>query len=469
MQNSRLWQVFEKLSLKDLRELEKVVQSPWFNQRPYVANLFEYLRNSAQLDSEAPFKEVAFKAVFPKKKFDDHLMRNAMSLLLQTIERYISIRDFFADPFRPQLELGKAYRRMNLEKHYWQTIHKAEKIVSDQNDRNADHFNYTYQLESEKYQWLSAQRRMASLNLQEISDNLDLSYITQKLRQTCFSISHQAVYPQQYNFGLLDKTLELLKTGTYLDTPAVAVYYYCYLALTSEESETSFRKFKSLLIQHGSIFPLLEQRDLYLLATNYCIKKMNAGQEEYAAEGLEIYKEALDRGALYVEGRLSRFTFFNIVTKSLVCEDYAWAEQFIQEYQKYLSEKYRESTASYSLARLEYHRGNHDSALQLLQKADYEDLLQNLQAKAIMAKIFYEGGDWEVLHSHLDAMQQFIRRKKVIGYHQDLFVNFIQVLRRVIETPEFETEARNNIAQFLQSAAAIAEKKWLQGVLGITA
>ncbi|MCB0661354.1 MAG: hypothetical protein KDC24_01335 [Saprospiraceae bacterium] len=461
MQESRLWQVFEKLSLKDLRELEKVVLSPYFNQRDYVANLFELLREEAKNTHTPPSKAHAFAKLFPDKQYDDHLMRNAMSLLLQTIERYISVRDFQEDSFRPDLELGKAYRRMNLEKHYWQSLKKAERSVDDNPYRNADHFNNTYQLEAEKYQWLSAQRRMTSLNLQEISDNLDLSYITQKLRQTCFSISHQAVYPQQYDFGLLDKTLELLETGAYLDTPAVAVYYYCYRALTEENSEESFRKFKSLLILHGELFPLLEQRDLYLLATNYCIKKMNAGQEEYAKEGLDIYKEALERGALYVDGRLSRFTFFNIVTKCLVCEEYDWADFFIQKYQEYLSPKYRESTASYSMARLEYQRGNPENALQLLQKADYEDLLQNLQAKAIMAKIFYEADDWEVLYSHLDAMQQFIRRKKVIGYHQELFVNFIQVLRRWMDVAAYDEKARTEIADLLDDLSPVAEKKWL--------
>lgn len=461
MEGSRLWQVFEKLSLKDLRELEKVVQSPFFNQRPYVASLFSFLREVNKTTDLPPSKEAAFTRIFPDKNYDDHLMRNAMSLLMQNIEKYISIRDFLAEEFRPGLELGKAYRRLNLEKQYWQTLRKAEKEVEKKPFRNADHFGNTYQLEAEKYQWLSAQRRMTSLNLQEISDNLDLSYITQKLRQTCFSISHQAVYPQQYNFGLLNKTLELLETGTYLDTPAVAVYYYCYRALTDEKSEESFRKFKSLLIQHASLFPSLEQRDLYLLATNYCIKKMNAGREEYAAEGLEIYKDALEQKALYVDGRLSRFTYFNIVTKCLVCEDYEWADYFIKKYQAFLSPKYKESTASYSLARLEYHRGNPDAALQLLQKADYEDLLQNLQAKAIMSKIFFESDDWEVLHSHLDAMQQFIRRKKVIGYHQELFLNFIQMLRRLMDTPKFDEKGNREITQFLQSSAPVAEKKWL--------
>ena len=458
MQDTRLWQVFTHFSLKDLRELAKCVRSPYFNRREYVVVLFDYLRENKD---SLPEKGVAFDLMFPNKPYDDHLMRNAMSLLLQLVEKYLSIRDFMEDESRVKLQLSQAYRQMNLEKHYLQTIKRVEESQQKSDFQNADFFQNEYQLEAERYQWLSNQNRMAELNLQEISDNLDLSYITQKLRQTCFSLSHQAVYPKNYDFGLLEKMLELLETGKHLDKPAVAVYYYCYRSLTQTEEETFFRKFKSLLISEAHLFPVREKRDLYLLATNYCIKKMNAGERQFAREGLDIYKDALKQEALFADGYLSRFTFFNIITKALVCEEFDWTESFINTYQHYLEKKHREASASYSMARVEYHRKNYNAALQLLQKADYEDLLQNLQAKALMAKVFFESGEIEVLLSHLDAMEQFIRRKKVIGYHQELFRNFIYLLKKRIEIPDFEKGQLIALKKEVEEVKAVAERRWL--------
>lgn len=458
MKDTRLWQIFTHFSLKDLRELAKCVRSPYFNQREYVVILFDYLRENKD---SLPQKEVAFDLMFPNKSFDDHLMRNAMSLLMQLIEKYLSIRDFMEDESTVKLKLSRAYRRMNLEKHYLQTIKRVEESQQKSDFKNADFYQNEYQLEAERYQWLSNQKRMAELNLQEISDNLDLSYITQKLRQTCFSLSHQAVYPKDYDFGLLEKMLELLETEKHLDKPAVAVYYYCYRSLTQSDEESFFRKFKSLLLANAHLFPVREKRDLYLLATNYCIKKMNAGERQYAREGLDIYKDALQKEVLFVNGSLSRFTFFNIITKGLVCEEFDWIEEFINTHQHSLEGKHRAASASYSMARLEYHRGDHAAALQLLQKADYEDLLQNLQAKAIMAKIFFESEEVEVLLSHLDAMEQFIRRRKVIGYHQELFRNFILLLKRRIEIPDFEKEKLRLLKKEIEDVKAVAERRWL--------
>jgi len=461
MQDTRLWQVFVHFSLKDLRELAKCVRSPYFNQREYVVILFDYLRQKSPHRGDLGGKEDAFKKMFPNKPYDDHLMRNAMSLLLQLVEKYLSIRDFMEDESTVKLQLSSAYRRMNLEKHYLQTIKRVEESQQKSDFQNADFFQNEYQLEAERYQWLSNQNRMAELNLQKISDNLDLSYITQKLRQTCFSLSHQAVYPKDYDFGLLDKMLELLETGKHLDKPAVAVYYYCYRALTQTSKESFFRKFKSLLLAEAHLFPVREKRDLYLLAANYCIKKMNEGERRFAREGLDIYKDGLRQEALFVDGILSRFTFFNIITKGLVCEEFDWIETFINTYQHTLEAKHREASASYSLARLEYNRGDYEAALQLLQKADYEDLLQNLQAKAIMAKIFFESEEIEVLLSHLDAMEQFIRRRKVIGYHQELFRNFILLLKKRIEIPDFEKDKLAALKIEIEEVKAVAERRWL--------
>ena len=95
---------------------------------------------------------------------------------------------------------------------------------------------------------------------------------------------------------------------------------------------------------------------------------------------------------------------------------------------------------AFNLARLQYQRGNFDKALPLLQSEVYRDLLLNLSAKTLTAKIFFESEEFDVLSSHLDAMHQFIRRKKVMGYHRENFKNFISILRKIVETPKFEKE-----------------------------
>ena len=126
---------------------------------------------------------------------------------------------------------------------------------------------------------------------------------------------------------------------------------------------------------HGHQFPPEETRDLYLLAINYCIKRLNEGHQRYAWEGLELYKEGLHQDILISNGLISRFSYRNIVAMGLVAEDFSWVASFISNYRSYLPKAHRESMFSFNMARLEYHRKHYDSALQLLQKSEYKDLL----------------------------------------------------------------------------------------------
>ena len=81
--------------------------------------------------------------------------------------------------------------------------------------------------------------------------------------------------------------------------------------------------------------------------------------------------------------------------------------------------------------------------------------------KALIAKIFFESEEIEVLLSHLDAMEQFIRRRKVIGYHQELFRNFILILKKRIDIPQFEKEQRIQLKVDIENTRAVAERSWL--------
>ncbi len=459
----RLWHVFTKIDWRDLRELEKCVRSPWYNQREYVAKLFDYLRECREELKIEPTKEGAFRQIFPNEPtYRDERMRNAMSLLLKVIERYLKLKTLESDEAAGQLALAEAYRKLQLPKHYDQTLRTAEQILEKEAIRDADFYSNAYDLEFEKYQALSVRRQLKEVNLQAVSDKLDIAYLSQKLRQTCFSIAHRRVYSSaNYDLGLLPPLLEITSQEKYQSVPAISLYYHGYFALTQPNEEFHFKKFKEELFAFGNEFPTNELRDLYLLATNYCIKRMNEDAPQFAAEALDLYKEALRQEVLLSDGVLSHITFSNIVTMSLVTEEYAFAEAFIKKNKKLLAIKHRNPISGYNLARLKYQRSQFEEALPLLQAEVYKDLLLNLSAKTLTSKIFFESNEHDVLLSHLDAMSQFIRRKKVMGYHQENFQNFISFLKRIIEIPDFEKENRQILKKEIEEVKAVAERRWL--------
>lgn len=460
MNSSKIWQVFERLELKDLREIKKRVHSPAFNQRGHVGDLFNYLNSCVRDLKMIPDYESAHRVLFPNLKMDDARLRNSMNLLLQVIESYLADKHAQRRVNQP-LHLAKAYRKLQLPKHYNQAITKAQKQQQATETRAAEFYLQNYLLEYEQYQFLSVQRRLTDINLQSISDNLDIAYLALKLRQTCFSLSHQAVHKTDYDFGLLPHLMKIIQSEPYAEVPAISLYYHCYLSLSDPTDESHFRRFKELLVRHSQLFPLREIRDLFLLAANYCIRRLNDGAPDFAREALDIYREGLDKKYLLTNNRLSRFTYSNIITMSLVTQEFDWAIEFAESNKKRLAEKHQQATYSFNLARLEYARGNLKKALPLLQKTEYRELVLNLTAKALTAKIYFESDEYEVLGAHLDAMQQFIRRKKMIGYHHDMFRNFVLILKKRLEIADFDKEKLRALKAEALTLNALAEKRWL--------
>ena len=461
MIKSRLFELFDTFPKKDIRQLGKFIASPFFNQRGHVNDLFDYLVVCKFEKKADPQREKAFEVLFPNQKYDDHKLRLSMSLLQKAFEKYLIWQQVTKEESNSKIKLARAYRELNLPRHFLKTISEVKIMQNDQAYHNADYYQDRYELYMEEYLFHSEQSRMEGLNLQQVQENLDIAYITSKLRQSCFLISHQNIYNKEYDFGMLPQMLSYIEQNSLLDIPAISVYYYCYHALISSKEYHHFEKFKELIFKHQSSFPQNEIRDLFLLATNYCIRLMNQGEKRFAKEGLSIYKEGLNNEALLLNGVLSRFTYRNIVAKAIVSKDFDWAEGFIQSYKDQLVEKYRESTFSFNLAWLEYERKNYDKALDLLLKANFTDLLLNLSAKTIAMKIYYEIDAFDLLYSHLEAMKKFIDRKEIIAYHKKNYLNTIKFTKKLLELPISNRSVKQKLRKEIDATASIAEKSWL--------
>ncbi|MBR9921514.1 MAG: hypothetical protein GYB31_11805 [Bacteroidetes bacterium] len=462
MQNTKVVQLLNTLSRKEIRRMEDFLSSPYFNKRDEVSRLFRVLIEELQFFREVSDKEAVFAKVAGKKKtYDDQQLRLWMSYLSKAIGQFLLIEAFAERQISRKTDLLAIYRERNLPRLQESQLRELEKLQEKIEHRHAGYFQNDFRIQQEKYRFLISSRRMSDLNLHKTSKDLDIYYISQKLRQACLALAHQAVYKTEYQYGLLPEIMQYVESENLLEIPAIGVYYHGYKALSATESDAPFGEFKAAILHMGRFFPADELGDLYILAINFCIRRYNAGDPKYLKDEFDLYQDGLEHGLFYKNNNLSRFTYRNIVTLGLVLNEFEWVEGFIHEYRPKLSRPFRESMYSFSLARLEYSRKNYDAALQLLQKSDYKDLLLNLAAKTVMLKIFYELEEFDLLNSHLEAMRMFIRRKNIMGYHKTNYSKLINFMRKLVDLPDYDKEARNALKNEIQNTAAVAEKAWL--------
>jgi hypothetical protein len=457
MNKTMLFEVLQSMQAVELRELERFIQSPLFNQQPRHYLLFRYLTDCVR-GSVQPDPQAAYAVLFPDTPYKDAALRMSVSALLALVEQFLAWQELSSVPLQRKTALVAAYRKRGLSKHFHIALREARADLEANPWREAQYFRQAHYLHWEQYQADAAAHRMQELNLQEVSDTLDTAFIIHKLQVACLALSHQAVFNTQYRIDLLEAVCA--EADQQLHQPVVALYRYCYGFLQDKSAAFDyFSAFRQLLETAGSVLPPEEQRTLYLLAINFGIKRINTASEGWLEATFSLYKNALELGLLLENGQLSRFAFNNIVAIALRLGEANWTSVFIQQYKPYIERQYREATSDLSMARVAFFKKDYKTALLHLQRADYKDTMNNLTAKTLQLKIFYETGEWDLLDSHLSSMQAFIKRHFAIGYHRTNYSRIIAYTRQMMQN---EAGAAAALLQQIEQDPILTEKEWFR-------
>lgn len=461
MKNSDLLQILQKLSPTERRALRKFVQSPWFNQREDVTQLLDFLDNGLKKTPETLTKAAAHEAIYPNLPYDDKQIRRLMSYLLKVVENFLTHCIRMEDVRQNDITLATAYRKLGLEKHARQALIAAEASLKTMQVEDENHYESLYLLEAETLAFSESAKRTAPRNLQAVSHSLDLAFLVRKLRQSSAALSHQAVTNIAYDLGLLNTVLDFLENSHLpAQQPAIGLYFYFCRAATTEDV-SYFEKLKSGLLQHGGAFVAGELRNIYLLAINYCIRRINGGAARFNADLFELYTAALEKGILLENGQLSRFAFKNIAALALRLGEFAWTQSFIETYGPTLEGRHRRNYTDYNLAKLHYARRDFPKAMQLLHKVEYEDVFLSLDARVLLLKIYFEQGETEALESFIQSFQRFLNRKKELGYHRENYLNTLNFTNKLLNVNILNKNEKEYLRQEIEQTGAVGEKEWL--------
>lgn len=463
MKKSQVIDILTTLDKSEIREFKKWLLSPVHNQREDVVQLFDYLMAGNHLyEDKFLEKERVFRKIFGKEPYNDAKLRQTNHFLNRSLEEYLCYKEWQEDEIGSRVPLITQFRKRKLSKQFQKTVRTLQQVQHDHPYRDDRFYRNEYYIQLELYDHLHGQKRTPQNNLQEISDTLDHAYFLEKLRLSCRMIFHQIVHKTDFNFGPLDKLFEFIESNKLLEQPVIAVYYYIFKAVTeSEKDQFFFEKLRLTIQSSGSLFTQSERKEVYLMAINYCIRKMNAGVEQFVREAFEWYKQGFENSTLIEDNVISRWTYLNVVLIALKLKEFEWAEDFIEHFNSLVEENYRENFHHYSKARLYFDKRDYDKAMDLLVQFEYDDLLINLNAKTLLLKIYFENDEFETLEFLLESMRSFIRRKKVLGYHKSNYQNIIRFTKKLIRINPFDKKEKKKLREVITKTNPLTEKEWL--------
>ncbi len=463
MYNSQLHQVFLSLSFHDLREMGKIVQSPYFNQRADVIRLFEYLMGLKKIDRDNWHREKIFTAIYPAEEFEVKKLRHLSSFLLNLIKTYFKLIEHKLHPIAEQMTLCQSLRNRGLLPSYeiqWNKLTKLVKANPHQNmTAHLDQFNYYFQ--QEDFNNNQRIKRTGYTFLSETSFHLNAFFATGILRQACMQLSTIRQNKLQERNPFLKTIIEEIESGNLNQSISVQIYYHAYIALSKPEDEANFSVLRNQIQEHWKSFPPKEIRDIYLIAINFCIRRLNKGHRNYIKEALDLYKQGLADEVLIEDGKLSGFDYKNTLRLSLALKEFDWAEKFLEIYTQYLPKGERENTHRYNLAFFYFNKPDYEKAMDLLRHVEFNDVFNNLDARRMLLCMYYELKEYDALESLLDSFTVFIHRQKNIGYHRNNYLNLIKFMRRILKGDLLNPTKRKLLADKIFETESVAEKDWL--------
>lgn len=460
MLKSRLIQVLRTFNKKELRELKKWVQSPFHNQREDVITLYDYLTESTNLFNDNLLdKAFIFPRIYPNEKFDDSKMRQVMHFLFKAMEEYLFFQKESQNEIKKKISLLKVYGERYLDKAFNKTQKDIENHMQKAlNPKEDDLINY-YQFQKEVGDFKSKIKRSQELNLQELTDAYDRAYIAEKLKHACLILSHQRVYNAQYEIGLLEEILAFTEKNNLLENQRIGIHYYLYKIL-SENKVEDFYLLKEYLAEVTAI-PKIEIRDAYIYSINFCASQINSGNKIFLKEAFLLYKNGIEKEVFIENKILSKWTFKNAVVVALKLKEFEWVENFIQNYSQFLEEKHQKGFLYFNYAMLYYETGNYEKALDVIHKYEFKDILINIESRMILIKIYYEADEFKILESQLESMRAYLQRKKVIGYHKEVYKNIIRYTKKLLKVNPYSKAQKEKLKLEIETAKPLTEKAWL--------
>jgi len=457
----QLFRLWFSLSAKELTNFGAYLGVKSFNRKPEFREIYERLVvvNAKQL-GEMTRKELSL-TMFPKRPFNDQYLRNTCFKLQQLLQKFLIIEKLDLNQFSEQNSLLDIFLERELDDLFQQQLRKMKTKQVRQPLRDHKYYQQQFTLLDVEDSYNSTQLRSQPTHFQETDQALEYSFILQKLRQACNLLGHQSLYRVDYDFGFLDQVLKYMEEKKLDQVEVLDLYYNCYYSLAEPEEDHYFLKFRDLLSSQKQLLSITEVGELYLRLLNQYIRRINQGQNKYLEAVFELYRSGIAGGYLMEGQYLSRFIYRNAVFSGLKLGRFPEVFEFIHQYKNKLDKEYRDSTFYFCLTRYHYSIGDFDTAVGLLKQYDYKDLLSNLAAKTLLAKIYYEQEELSVLEYFLINFTAFIKRRKGLGYHRSSFLNFIGILKKMTRLAEYDLESRKRLVEKIKSTNPLTERNWL--------
>lgn len=478
MKERKILRVLEKFSVAELNSFRKFLISPFFNQNERIIALFDliddYVRNKKE------FYELSNEQLWEKvhgnlKDFTEIRLRKLFSDIFALSEEYMAHVEFSEEKSFKLSMLFKAYKNRGLRELYPTIINDTTQIEKIHKNKNAEFYLHKYMHQRSIMEFNLEGQILArnedlekKLNVEEVSFNLDVFFIAEKLKYYCELLEWNKNYNLSKQIVGIDIILKLAQSQFFKDYPPIAIYYTISQAIKNDKDTDWYYKLKDLIDKYLHLFDKEESKKILDFAISYCVTKGNKGLAEFEKQAFILYKFGLKNDLLfYQQQNISPTYFRNIVFSALRNNEIMWAENFIKDFGKNLEVNLRESNINFSLARIEMHKKNYTKVIELLAYTEYKEVFQALLSRNLLLAAYYELKETDSLESLLNSFKLYLDREKSLNKERKTqYYNLIKFTRTLLNLTKKDKDKLQALKEEIEKAEAVVNKAWLLEKVG---
>jgi len=442
MKKSKLLRSVESLNLAQRRDLYVFASMPSNRLSDRDQELLQKLTKRKKAKADFDEDDLWNKMLGKKERANKNRIRNR---LLKTVERYICLYQLDTEENFKNVLVAKYYTEQQIEKNAIAAINKGISYIQRSKNQSPNTNIFLYWLHEMGVQ-KDREKRTVDRKLQFMEDALQDFYSETKIRLICEKANRNKIINGHKNYkDYLNEIEALAKKSTSIYTQ---VQYWAF-QLVNEQKETYYEKLTQYLSEHKENLGEQYQREIRESLMNFCIRKINAGQLDYAAEYLVYIRELEATQSLLEKGTISIGRLKNCVLTALLSDQTDWALNFLNKYTANLShsdEVSRGPFLEFNKAVIELQRNNLDQSFQHIsnfQKSEMylKDIYYKIACDKLLFKLYYEENEKEAILSKIENTKDFIRNQKKLSVRRkQLHLTFLKTLQQLARNKEIKLE-----------------------------
>lgn len=465
IENSKLCQLLETFSAKEMSAFSDFVASPFYNKNKILILLVQELTKI-----HPNYEKVKKEKLEVKIKSTAGLVKD-MSALLKLSDKFMIISHIEQRPNLDDFIRIAELNKRGAGKALQSSAKGFKSRMEETKIKSLDELLYDYLVNEELDSAYTKDVTLPySKSLQDKSDSLDVFYVYNKLkvytemqiRERVLNDDFEKTFYKEIK-AFIDRHPEVFK-----HYPSIQIYLNL-VELGQAITREKYHEFVSSLKESVGLTSQAEAANFVQHAINHCIQKMNTGSD-YLAELFEIMQFQVEENLLVVDGFVHDRSYKNIVEVAIRMKEYEWAHQFMDSHIEYVPTEDRSMIYNYNVANLHAAKGEYKAALRNLTFLNFKNVFYQVSCKLLLIKIYFETNDTISVESSVNNFKSYLKREKSLSVLQkDMYNNFLKNVLALtrIQDKEKQYQKEELIAKAIKLKESmneekhLADKRWL--------